>query len=102
MHEQVDGNYRDFGTFLLNDRTGALVDSIEKSQQTPEDIVTGILKKWLQGTEISVTWHSLITSLESSGHGSLAYTIKEKLEGRVSMNEETKDDQIRQGKNLTQ
>ena len=71
------------------------MDSIEKSQHTPEEIVIGILKKWLQGTGMPVTWHSLITALEISGHGSLA----EKLEDRVSMNEETKDDQIRQGKN---
>ena len=80
MHEQVDGKYRDFGTFLLNDKTGAIVDSIEKSQHTPEEIVTGILKRWLQGTEMSVTWQSLITSLENSGHLTLASTIKEKLD----------------------
>ena len=80
VHEQVDGKYRDFGTFLLNDKTGALVDSIEKShQQDPNDIVTGILKKWLQGTGMPVTWQSLITSLETSGHGRLASTIKQKL-----------------------
>ena len=80
MHEQVDGKYRDFGTLLLNDKRGVIVDSIEISQHTPEDIVTGILKKWLQGGGIPVTWQSLIRALKNSGHLTLASTIKEKLD----------------------
>ena len=80
VHEQVDGKYQHFGTMLLNDTTGSLVDSIEKSQHTPEEIVIGILKKWLQGTGMPVTWQSLITSLENSGHRTLASAIKEKLD----------------------
>ena len=80
MHEEVDGNYKQFGILLLNDETGSHVDNIKKSEQTPEDIVIEILKKWLQGRGMPVTWQSLITSLENSAHRMLASTIKEKLD----------------------
>ena len=60
------------------------MDIIKKSQTTPEDIVIDILKKWLQGTGMPVTWQSLITSLENLSYHMLASTIKEELdEGKV-------------------
>ena len=58
------------------------MDNIKKSEQTPEDIVTEILKKWLQGTGMPVTWQSLITSLENSAHHMLASTILENIPGK--------------------
>ena len=58
--EKVGGHYRQFGTLLLNDDTGCLVDIAEKScHYQPDDIVTSILRKWLQEGPTPVTWDNL-------------------------------------------
>ena len=47
--EKVGGHYRKFGIPLLKDDTGCLMDIAEKScHYQPDDIVTSILRKWLQ------------------------------------------------------
>ena len=51
--EKVGRNYRKFGTLLLNDDIGSLVDIAEKScHYQPDDIVTSILRKWLQERDL--------------------------------------------------
>ena len=58
--EKVGRNYRNFGTLLLSDDTGGLVDIAEKScHYQPDDIVTSILRKWLQEGPTPVTWDYL-------------------------------------------
>ena len=62
--EKVGGHYRKFGTLLLNDDTGCLVDIAEEScHYQPDDIVTNILRKWLQEGPTPVTWDNLIQVL---------------------------------------
>ena len=62
--EKVGGRYRKFGTLLLNDDTGGLVDIAEKScHYQPDNIVTSILRKWLQEGPTPVTWSNLIQVL---------------------------------------
>ena len=62
--EKVGTKYRKFGTLLLNDDTGGLVDIAEKScHYQPDDIVTSILRKWLQEGPTPVTWSNLIQVL---------------------------------------
>ena len=62
--EKVGTKYRMFGTLLLNDKTGCLVDIAEKScHYQPADIVTSILRKWLQEGPTPVTWSNLIQVL---------------------------------------
>ena len=66
--EKVGGNYRNFGTLLLNDDTGNLVDIAEKScHYQPDDIVTSILRKWFQEGPTPVTWDNLIQVLRDCG-----------------------------------
>ena len=66
--EKVGGNYRNFGTFLLDDDTGSLVDIAEKScHYQPDDIVTSILRKWLKEGPTPVTWDNLIQVLRDCG-----------------------------------
>ena len=58
--EKVGGHYRKFGTLLLKDDTGCLMDIAEKScHYQPDDIVTSILRKWLQEGPTPVTWDNL-------------------------------------------
>ena len=62
--EKVGGHYRKFGTLLLKDDTGCLMDIAEKScLYQPDDIVTSILRKWLQEGPTQVTWDNLIQVL---------------------------------------
>ena len=73
LPEKVGGRYRKFGTLLLNDDTGCLVDIEEKScHYQPDDIVTSILRKWLQEEPTPVTWDNLIQVLRDCGLKRLA------------------------------
>ena len=76
--EKVGGHYRVFGTLLLNDGTGILVDNAEKScRYQPDDIVTSILCKWLQEGPTLVTWDNLIQVLRDCGLQTLADYVRD-------------------------
>ena len=61
----VADNYELFGSFLLQDDTGHKVDIIKHDcRGAAENITTAILKKWLQGGGMSVTWESLVEALK--------------------------------------
>ena len=71
--EKVGRNYRKFGTLLLNDDIGSLVDIAEKScHYQADDIVTSILRKWLQEGPTPVTWDNLTQVLRDCGLQTLA------------------------------
>ena len=56
--------YKTFGTFLLNDKRGNLVDNIKKAcQGEPEDIVMKILQEWVGGRGAALTWDTLVKTL---------------------------------------
>ena len=62
-----------FGTLLLNDNTGILVDISEKfCHYQPDKIVTDILRKWLQEGPTPVTWDNLMQVLRDSRLQTLA------------------------------
>ena len=76
--EKVGGHYRKFGTLLLDDDTGNLVEIAEKScHYQPDDIVTSILRKWLQGEPTSVTWDTLTKVLRDCGLQTLAEYVRD-------------------------
>ena len=71
--EKVGGHYRVFGTLLLDDDTGDLVDIAEKScHYQPEEIVTRILRKWLNKAPTPVTWDNFTALLRVCGLQTLA------------------------------
>ena len=73
LPEKVGGRYRKFGTLLLNDDTGCLVDIAKEScHYQPDDIVTSILRKWLQEEPTPVTWDNLMQVLRDCGLKRLA------------------------------
>ena len=75
--EKVGGNYRNFGTLLLNDDAGCLVDVAEKScHYQPDDIVASILRKWLQEGPTPVTWDNLIQVLRDCNLQTLAKCVE--------------------------
>ena len=62
--EKVGPHYRTFGTLLLQDDTGTQGASITMfCHYQPDDIVIGILRKWLQKEPTPVTWDNLIKVL---------------------------------------
>ena len=64
VHQQVGANYSMFGIFLLNDKTGSRIDSIEEyCRGNPEKITRKILQEWLEGKGLPVTWETLIQTL---------------------------------------
>ena len=64
--EKVGVSYRAFGILLLKDHHGNKVDNIRAActNNHTEDIVTGILQKWLQEEPTQVTWENLIKVLK--------------------------------------
>ena len=75
--EAVGTNYRTFGTFLLNDETGSLVDAIEHDclGQTHR-ITLRILQEWLAGKGEPPTWDMLTTTLRKCKLNKLATKIE--------------------------
>ena len=75
--KEVGTKYREFGTLLLKDDTGCLVDIAEKScHYQPDDIVTSVLRKWLQEGPTPVTWSNLIQVLRDCCLQTLAQYVE--------------------------
>ena len=56
--------YWQFGVLLLQDNTGNIIETIEyESQKNAKMINLKILKKWINGSGLPVTWDSLIEVL---------------------------------------
>ena len=74
---EIGAKYATFGIFLLEDKTGAIVEALEmEHHQNAERINMAILQQWLQGRGVKpVTWSTLVTVLQRIGMGSLAYEI---------------------------
>ena len=56
------------------------MDNITEHNKKPENIVTEILQKWIQGTGVPRDWISLINTLEQSNQKELALEIRKKLQ----------------------
>ena len=76
--QNVGAEYKIFGTFLLNDKTGTEVNSIEEEfRGKPKRIVTKILEEWLTGIGKPCTWQILIKTLRDCEFNVLANQIEE-------------------------
>ena len=78
IHKDVGPNYKIFGTFLLCDKTGMVVKTIENDQRTAHNITLQILHEWLIGRGESITWQSLVLALRSSDLNVLADRVADK------------------------
>ena len=75
--KQVGENYYNFGVFLLNDDNGNEVDIIKENNKGDiVSIVREIVKKWLAGTGMPVSWKTLISVFEDIELKDLADKIK--------------------------
>ena len=73
--ECVGADYIKFGTLLLNDECGTLVDAIEHDCRQSHRITSKILQKWVNGTGKPPTWQALIETLCSCNYTTLADQI---------------------------
>ena len=75
---QIGTKYVQFGVFLLEDKTGAIIEALEKEHHwAAEQINMAILRKWLQGNGIKpVTWSSLVTVLREIEMNELADKVE--------------------------
>ena len=66
---RVGAKYSCFGIFLLEDKTGAIVEALEiEHLKNAERINMAILQRWLQGKGMKpVTWSALIEVLRKIG-----------------------------------
>ena len=66
--ELIGTNYVTFGTFLLDDKSGTIVSSIEKQRmQRSHEINKDILDKWIAGKGLKpVTWNTLVKCLRTA------------------------------------
>ena len=56
-----------FGTLLLQDKHGDKMVNIRKSfRGDPEDMGMEVLREWLAGKGVEVTWESLMATLKKS------------------------------------
>ena len=76
--QHVGAECKAFGTFLLNDKTGTEVNSIEEEfRGKPKRIITKILEEWLTGKGKPCTWQILIKTLRDCEFTVLADQIEE-------------------------
>ena len=76
--EQIGGKCYKFGTLLLEDETGCMMDAIsDDSRGIAEKINYRVLTRWLRGQGSQpVTWATLATVLDRCGHPVLADEIR--------------------------
>ena len=75
--EAVGPNYKEFGTLLLNDVTGSLVDAIERDcNYYCHRITKQILQEWIKNKERAPTWQMLIQTLRKCNLNTLADQIQ--------------------------
>ena len=74
---RVRDKYESFGVFLLNDVTGDKVAIIkDRCHGDPEKITYEILREWVRGRGITVSWESLIETLRKCKLSMLAGQIE--------------------------
>ena len=75
--EGIATSYTTFGIFLLNDETGDKVDIIEYNNRgDPERISRSILREWLRGKGLPVTWETLVKALRDTKLSALAVKVQ--------------------------
>ena len=74
--ECIAADYIKFGTLLLNDEYGTLVDAIEHDCHYQSHRITSkILQKWVLGTGKPPTWRALVETLRTCNYTTLADQI---------------------------
>ena len=78
---QTIGNCSDFGTFLLDDANGTIVEAItEKHRGNVKEINKTILQEWLKGRgKEPFTWETLVKVLRDADLSTLADDIEHEL-----------------------
>ena len=74
---RVGPKINDFGTFLLQDTLGNKMAVIsENCRGRPEEMAREVLREWLAGKGVEVSWDSLIATLKKSKDSFMAEQIQ--------------------------
>lgn len=74
--QESAGKYKEIGTVLLDDRTGAKVNNIAvASRGVPEEAIRAIYAKWMR-EDSSYSWSKLTSCFKSCGLNTLASEIE--------------------------
>ena len=78
--EDVGDSFRKFGTVLLNDESGALMDAIENDcNGRAHRITLKVLQEWMLGKGERITWTVLVKTLNDCKLTTLASKIQKYL-----------------------
>ena len=67
LPSRVGPKIKPFGTYLLRDNLGDKMANITEScRENPEKMAMEVLRRWLQGKGVEVSWESLIATLRKS------------------------------------
>ena len=81
LPSRVSSNINSFGTLLLQDDLGDKMAVIRGNcQGRPEDMAMEVLREWLAGKGVEVSWDSLIATLRDCELSLMAEQIKMALE----------------------
>ena len=81
LPSRVGDCFNDFGTLLLCDKYGNKMSIIsEDCRGSPVRMTTEVLKEWLGGKGVEVSWESLISTLKKCKLSVLAYEVKTTLQ----------------------
>ena len=85
--EVIGGNFNLFGLKLLEDKAGNKMNIIKYNEHGAEDIVTAVLKKWINGEgRKKITWKTLADVLDECGLTQLSEAIWEEKAAKGSLN----------------
>ena len=74
--EMIGAHYNSFGTFLLQDKTGNLMNSIETQlQRDSVEINKKVLRMWMEGKGEPIKWETLVKVLGDIDLNELAREI---------------------------
>ena len=74
--ERIGADYKQFGTLLLQDKTGQKISSFESKFSEPSDINAQIFREWLKGSGLlPVAWATLVRTLRDAKMITLADDI---------------------------
>lgn len=74
---QVGDKFDKFGTILLNDENGKKMATIVgKCFKDPVNIMMEILREWLEGNGLEISWESIISTLKDCKISFMAHQIQ--------------------------
>lgn len=75
--KRIQGEYKIFGTLILNDHSKAVMNGLERTHNgRAVDITEAVLAMWINGENTPVTWDQFLSTLRDSDLSGLATLVE--------------------------